>query len=103
MLELQHPITSILGITFKDLFPGYFVLVFLTYVFQWSTISRLLSHRNLTGIVLFSRKYCPEYLGREALFDILISFSSFNIYTEVKEASVRWPTDLNLSPPQRLL
>ena len=32
MLELQHPITSILGITFKDLFPGYFVLVFLTYV-----------------------------------------------------------------------
>ena len=52
MLELQHPITSILGITFKDLFPGYFVLVFLTYVFQWSTISRLLSHRNLTGIVL---------------------------------------------------
>ena len=34
MLELQHPIASILGITFKDLFPGYFVLVFLTYVFN---------------------------------------------------------------------
>ena len=53
MLELQQPITSILGITFKEYFPGYFVLVFLTYVFQWSTISRLLSHRDLTGIVLF--------------------------------------------------